>query len=180
MCLTTVVWPKLNSLWCFKLRRCFPCILIFIPAYKIGIICTEAFLGESYATGISLNNQTFSFFIKTDLNSLEPSNEYLNKDIILFLFDFCILFIDNADTSFICSDTFCVNSGSRGRCVWSLPSAADWDGFAPTLPDQEDMWLGTVCWCSCVWPGLVLLSLWGKFKRSEPNITLWISCVETN
>lgn len=47
-------------------------------------------------------------------------------------------------------------------CVWSLLPAVDWDGAPAAVSDQEDCRHQPTYPTSCLWPFLVLLSVWSK------------------
>lgn len=47
-------------------------------------------------------------------------------------------------------------------CVWSLLPAIDWNGAPAAVSDQKDRWHQPTYPTSCLWPFLVLLSIWGK------------------
>lgn len=52
-------------------------------------------------------------------------------------------------------------------CFWSLLSTFDWNGSPAALSNQEDCWHQPTYSTSCVWPLLVLLSLWSKPSLSS-------------
>lgn len=58
----------------------------------------------------------------------------------------------------------CVVLGTCCWCVWSLLPAFDWNGAQAALPNQKDCWHQPTNSTSCLWPFLVLLSLWGEHK----------------
>lgn len=47
-------------------------------------------------------------------------------------------------------------------CVWSLLTTFDWNGAPAAVSDQEDCWHQPTYPTSCLWPFLVLLSVWSK------------------
>lgn len=66
-------------------------------------------------------------------------------------------------------------SGPRCWRVWGLLSAADWNGAATAISDQEDCWHQPSYPTSCLWPFLVLLSVWGKLLNLVLNRVFFIS-----
>lgn len=54
--------------------------------------------------------------------------------------------------------------GTCCGCVWSLLSAFDWNGAQAALSNQEDCWHQPTYSTSCLWPFLVLLSLWSEHE----------------
>ena len=107
------------------------------------------------------------------LSSCANMSRYqITENIVIFKTwrsDFCLRNINELTVLLLPLGTCC-------WCVWSLLPAVDWNGAPTAISDQEDCWHQPTYSTSCLWPFLVLLSVWSK-RLSESLV--WFSFSDT-
>lgn len=63
-------------------------------------------------------------------------------------------------------------------CVWSLLPALDWNGAQAALSDQEDCRHQPTYSTSCLWPFLVLLSLWSEHEFTITSVYTFLARID--